>query len=291
VTKRVLGRGLGALLSDNVGDETSAGTGERVVDVAIAAISPNPFQPRKTIPDEKIRELADSIREKGVLQPIIVRRAPDEGFEIIAGERRYRAARSLGLETIPAIVREVPDRELLELALIENIQRENLDEIELAMAFEQLITDCAYTHQELAARLGKERTSVTNTLRLLKLPERVRAAVSSGEISAGHARALAGLTSPEAQQQWCDRIAREGLSVRALESLIAATPASRMRRQRRIRTRRDDVTLRDFNERLQTALGTRTTIRRTGRGGRIEIEFYSEDELERLLELLLREQP
>lgn len=290
MTKRVLGRGLGALLSDNVGDTSTEG-GERVVDVALASITPNPYQPRKTIPEEKIRELAESIRERGILQPVVLRRVADGGFQIIAGERRCRAARHLGLATIPAVVRDVPDRDLLELALIENIQREDLDEIELAMALDQLILDYSYTHQQLAARLGKERTSVTNTLRLLKLPERVRSAVSSGEISAGHARALAGLSEEGIQTAWCDRIAREGLSVRALESLLAATSPARRSRMKRSLVRREDATLRDLNDRLQTALGTRTQIRRVGKGGRIEIDFYSTDELERLLDLLLREQP
>jgi len=289
MTKRVLGRGLGALLSDNVGDSSAEG-GERVVDVALASITPNPYQPRKNIPEEKIRELAESIRERGVLQPVVLRRVADDGYQIIAGERRCRAARHLGLATIPAVVRDIPDRDLLELALIENIQREDLDEIELAMALDQLIIDYSYTHQQLAARLGKERTSITNTLRLLKLPDRVRQAVSSGEISAGHARALAGLPDEAAQRAWCDRIAREGLSVRALESLLAASPTRRSRLKRTI-VRREDATLRDLNERLQTALGTRTQIRRIGKGGRIEIDFYSTDELERLLDLLLREQP
>lgn len=290
MAKRVLGRGLGALLPDNEQHEGLV-QGERVVEVPLSAISANPNQPRKAFSDNKIQELADSIREKGVLQPLLLRPSSRGGYEIVAGERRFRAASLLGYGTVPAVIREVPDRELLEIALVENIQREDLDPVELAGALQRLQTECGYTHQDLAHRLGKDRTSITNALRLLKLPERVRQTLSSGEITAGHARALAGLPSADAQERWCARAVREGLSVRALEALISATPARRGAKDRLRRKPAVDASLLEITERLQTALGTRVRIRMQGRGGQIEIEYYSKEELERLIAILLRETP
>jgi ParB family chromosome partitioning protein len=256
--------------------------------VSLSAISPNPYQPRKAFAKEKIQELADSIREKGILQPLLLRPRPGGGYEIVAGERRFRAAEMLGRATVPAVIRDIPDRELLEIALIENIQREDLDPIEVATAIDRLQREYGYTHEDLAKRLSKDRTSVTNAIRLLRLAEPVRQAVSRGEISAGHARALAGLESPEAQDLWSRRITSEGLSVRALERLLA-TIGPAPRRPRRRLERRTDATLAALVERLQSALGTRVRIHPSGRGGRIEIEYYSQEELERLLSVLLGE--
>jgi len=288
VAKRVLGRGLGALLSDSEQQEGLI-QGERVVEVPLSAIVANPHQPRKSFSEEKIRELADSIREKGVLQPLLLRSSPRGGYEIVAGERRFRAAELLGYGTIPAVIREVPDRELLEIALVENIQREDLDPVELAGALQRLQAECGYTHQDLAQRLGKDRTSITNALRLLRLPEKVRRAISLGEITAGHARALAGLSTAEAQEHWCTRVVREGLSVRALEALLTSSGRGRRSRDRVRRKSRVDATVTELIERLQMALGTRVRLHAQGRGGRIEIEFYSQEELERLVGVLLGE--
>jgi ParB family chromosome partitioning protein len=290
VAKRVLGRGLDALLSDNV-QEGVAAAGERIVEVALDAIEPNPQQPRKSIPEEQVRELAESIRERGVLQPVLLRRVAGGGFQLVAGERRCRAARAAGLATIPAVIRDVGDDEMLEVALIENIQREDLNEMEVAEALQQLIDDYGYTHGELATRTGKNRASVSNTLRLLHLTEFARAALRSGDISAGHARALAGLADEAAQASWCERITREGLSVRVLERLIAESPAPRSKRSRSRMVRREDSGILALRDRLQTALGTRVNIRRIGKGGRIEVEFYSTDDLDRLAEVLLQERP
>jgi len=287
VTKRVLGRGLGALLSDS-NQDTGLSPGEQVVEVALSAISPNPHQPRKAFSREKIRELADSIQEKGFLQPLLLRPRPGGGYEIVAGERRFRAAETLGRATVPAVIRDIPDRELLEIALVENIQREDLDPIELAYAIDRLQRDCGYTHEDLAQKLSKDRSSVTNTLRLLRLAESVRQAVSRGDISAGHARALAGLEGHESQEQWSKRVVSEGLSVRALERLLASVGPVPRRARRRLE-RRPDATLAALVERLQSALGTRVRIHIAGRGGRIEIEYYSQEELERLIAVFLAE--
>lgn len=287
MAKKVLGRGLGALLSETT-PETGIAPGEQVVEVALSAIAPNPHQPRQTFPRERLQELADSMREKGMLQPLLLRAAAGGGFEIVTGERRFRAAELLGWQAVPAVIRDVPDREMLEFALVENIQREDLDPIELAMALERLQRDCGYTHDDLGRRLGKERSSVTNALRLLKLSGRVRASVSSGEITAGHARALAAIEHLDAQEAWCARVVTEGLSVRALERLLAATPARKPRPRRRLE-RRPDPTLAALVDRLQAALGTRVRLHPAGRGGRIEIEYYSPEELERLMGILLHE--
>ena len=286
MAKRVLGRGLGALLSDS-GQDSAESTGEQIVEISLAAISPNPYQPRKAFAKEKIQELADSIREKGFLQPLLLRPRAAGGYEIVAGERRFRAAETLGRNTVPAVIRDVPDGELLEIALIENIQREDLDPIDLATAIDRLQRECGYTHQDLAARLGKDRTSVTNALRLLRLAEPVRQAVSRGEITAGHARALAGLESADAQESWCRRAIGEGFSVRALERLLATVGPAPRRRPLAREGRRPDATLAALVERLQSALGTRVRVHPVGRGGRIEIEYYSQEELERLLGILL----
>lgn len=288
MAKRVLGRGLEALLSDNEQQEALI-RGERVVEVPLSAIAANPHQPRKSFSEEKIRELADSIREKGVLQPLLLRPSTRGGYEIVAGERRFRAAEMLGYGTIPAVIRDVPDRELLEIALVENIQREDLDPVELAGALQRLQAECGYTHQDLAQRLGKDRTSITNALRLLRLPEKVRLAVSRADITAGHARALAGLPTAEAQEHWCARVMREGLSVRALEGLLSSSGRGGRARDRIRRKPRLDATVTELIERLQMALGTRVRLHAQGRGGRIEIEYYSQEELERLIGILLRE--
>jgi ParB family chromosome partitioning protein len=264
-------------------------TGEQVVEVALASISPNPHQPRKSFPRDKIQELADSIREKGVLQPLLLRPAAQGGYEIVAGERRFRAAELLGRATVPAVIRQIPDRELLEFALVENIQREDLDPIEMADALDRLLTECGYTHQDLAQRLGKDRSSISNSLRLLRLPDPVRRAVSAGEISAGHARALAGLSSAEQQAVWCARVVKEGLAVRALERLLERAHSIRRAAPRLRRARHVDAALAALVERMQSALGTRVRVHPAGKGGRIEIEYYSTDELDRLAGILLGE--
>jgi ParB family chromosome partitioning protein len=232
-----------------------------------------------------IAELAASIREKGVLQPIVVRRAA-AGFEIVIGERRWRAARSAGLASIPAIVRETSDRESLELALVENIQREDLDPIELATAYQGLMELNGLTQEEVARRLGKDRATVANTVRLLGLPAEIQRDVAEGRLSMGHARALLGCSPAARQRALRDRIVREGLSVREVERLVRET---REGRERPAPPPSRTAALSEAEQALQRHFQTPVAIKRRGRQGRIEIRFYNDEDLDRLLGLILRE--
>ncbi len=276
--KPVLGRGLSALLPGR--DDVPRGTSVREIDVD--RLDPGHLQPRRRFPAETLAELAGSIREQGILQPIVV--VPrDERFEIVAGERRFRAAVLAGFKRVPVIVREVSsDRELLEIALVENLQREDLNAIEAAEAYSRLREQFGFSQERIAERVGKDRTSVANSLRLLKLPANVREMVREGALSAGHARALCALSSSDDQQRLADEIVRRGLSVRQVEARVAATaagpPVSRERR-------RDPFT-RDAEEKLSRRLSARVRIIRRRRGGKIEISFGSEEELIGLYERL-----
>ncbi|MBP1688267.1 MAG: chromosome segregation DNA-binding protein [Deltaproteobacteria bacterium] len=269
--RRALGRGLGALIP------SSHGAGEARPDtlVPVATIRPNPVQPRQRFADEAIDELAESIRQKGILQPLLVRRTSG-GFDLIAGERRLRAAQRLGMEHVPVVVRDVGDAEMLELALIENIQRENLNPIEEARAYRRLIEEFDLTQEEVAARVGKERSTVANTLRLLLLPDAVKAQIEQGLLSAGHARALAAVASDAVKTQLAQEVIDRKLTVRQAEHLA---------QQRRAQPATDD--LRAAEQRLTEALGTRVRLLpgRSG-SGRIEIHYYSLDELNGLIDRL-----
>jgi ParB family chromosome partitioning protein len=244
--------------------------------VDIDTISPNPYQPRDVFDDAAIEELAQSIQQKGILQPLLVRRV-GEGLQLIAGERRLRAARRAGLARVPVLVRDVDDREALELAVIENVQRENLNPIEEARAYERLVDEFGLRHEEIAVRVSKSRSAVVNSLRLLQLPAEVMRQVESGEISAGHARALLALESPEAQAEAAREVLRAKLSVRETERLV-----------RRHAARERDVDREALETALAHALGTKVRLRTTagGKRGRIEIEFYSLEELDGLVERL-----
>jgi ParB family chromosome partitioning protein len=261
-----------------------------VQQVAVDRIAPNPFQPRKDFTDEALAELTESIRAQGVLQPLVVRRR-GEGWELIAGERRWRAAQRAGLATVPVIEREVTDTEALELALIENLQRENLNPIEEALGFRQLIEQFHLRQEDAAAKVGKSRVAVANTLRLLKLPEEVQALVRKGQLSAGHAKAILALEAPEQQKLAASLVLRDGLNVRQTEELVnrllaGATVTDATARPRRGKAVTRDVHLADLENRLQARLGAKVTLRyRQGRGA-VEIRFFSDEELERLLELL-----
>lgn len=276
--KPVLGRGLSALLPGR--EDVPRGTSVREIDVD--RLDPGHLQPRRRFPAETLAELAGSIREQGILQPIVV--VPrDERFEIVAGERRFRAAVLAGFKRVPVIVREVSsDRELLEIALVENLQREDLNAIEAAEAYSRLKEQFGFSQEKIAERVGKDRTSVANSLRLLKLPANVREMVREGTLSAGHARALCALSSSDDQQRLADEIVRRGLSVRQVEARVAAAaagpPVSRERR-------RDPFT-RDAEEKLSRRLSARVRIIRRRRGGKIEISFGSEEELIGLYERL-----
>jgi ParB family chromosome partitioning protein len=276
--KPALGRGLSALLPGR--DEVPRGTSPR--EVEIERIDPGRLQPRRRFAVETLSELAASIRELGVLQPLVVVARGDR-YEIVAGERRFRAAALAGLARVPVLVREVgSDRELLELALVENLQREDLNPIEAAEAYGRLREEFGLTQERIAERVGKERATVANSLRLLKLPAPVKEMVREGALSAGHARALAALSSADDQQRLADEVVRRGLSVREAERRVAAFGAPPAAKSER---RRDPFT-RDAEEKLSRRLSTRVRIVRRRRGGRIEISFGSEEELIGLFERL-----
>ena len=276
--RKVLGKGLSALLPDP--DPTPApGAG---VEVPTAALEPNPHQPRTSLDGAHLQELADSLRESGMVQPILVRRH-GERYQIIAGERRWRAAQLAGLGTVPVTVREVPDERLLELALVENIQRQELTPVEEAVAFQRLQEELHLTQEDVARKVGKDRSTVANTLRLLRLPREVRDMLGAGTLDGGHGRALLALDGAEAQVALAREAARRGLSVREVERRVALARAPR-----RTAAPRRDANTRAAEERLRQALGTRVEIARRGGGGRIHIAFGSEAELNRLFETLLR---
>ncbi len=272
-----LGRGLSALIPPH-GTTLAA-----PVEIPLSRIEANPFQPRQRLDDAELERLAASIRDHGVLAPILVTETLD-GYRLVAGERRVRAARLAGLERIPAVVRQVADRDLLELALVENLQREDLDPIEEAHAYRQLIDDFGFTQEQLAERVSRARSSVANTLRLLELPETIQQMVIDGQITAGHARAIAGLEAA-IQLGLATTIAERDLSVRQAEEL-----ARRLRRvgdatelRRPDRARLVDPDLERLEEDLRRSLGTKVNLARSRRGGRIVIEFYDDAELERLI--------
>ncbi len=284
-----LGRGLSALIPEKPAPAASPSaavspqTPQREVDLDL--IDPNPLQPRTRFDETKLQELAESISSTGLVQPIVVRRK-GERFEIVAGERRWRAAQIAGLLKVPVHVSEIPDDKLLQTALIENIQREDLNPIEEALAYRRLADDSGLTQEQIAASVGKDRATVANHLRLLKLPEQVRVRVASGEVSMGHARALLSLEDPDTLLRAVDKVVAGGLSVRATEALarkLSTPPADAAAPSPVVEK---DVHTRQAEERLRVVLGTRVAIRRQGTGGHLEIEFVSEDELIRLYELL-----
>jgi len=267
--RRALGRGIGALIPGSYErDDTEAMSTATPSSVPLAAIHPNPFQPRQHFAEAAIDELARSISEKGILQPLLVR-PMNGGYELIAGERRFRAAQRIGLETVPVTVREASDGEVLEIALIENIQRENLNPIEEAYAYRRLIEEFELTQDEIAQRVGKDRSTVANTLRLLQLPPEVQQEIERGALSAGHARALVGLNSDVARIELAREVLARRLTVRETEKLAKRTARPTV-----------DDDLQTAEQRLTEALRTRVRIanRRNG-SGRIEIEYYSLDEL------------
>jgi ParB family transcriptional regulator, chromosome partitioning protein len=282
-----LGKGLSALIPD-VPEPVRAG----VLEVDVDRLSPNDHQPRLQMDDARLEELAASIKANGVIQPILVRRSGDR-YQIIAGERRWRAAQRAGLRTVPVVVREVSagDKQVLELALIENLQREGLNPVDEALAYQRLATEFSLTQDQIAAAVGKDRSSIANFMRLLKLPEEVRGDLASGALSTGHARALLALNDPTAQRHGAREVIARGLSVRETEALvkrIAATPAAGAPRTPTEPIK--DVHTRAAEDRMRFALGAKVRITRRGKGGRIEIDFGSEDELNRIFEYLVERQ-
>ncbi len=282
--KRGLGKGLSALIPEKKRVE-----GEAVVLLDVNQIRPSKYQPRETFGDEGLKELAASIKEKGVIQPLLVRPVeggseslPEEGYELIAGERRLRAIKSLGISQVPALVKEVKDDEVLELSLIENIQRENLNPIEEAHAYQRLGDEFGFTQEDLARRIGKDRTTISNKLRILKLPKKVLDNVSRETISEGHARALLALDNPKDQIEICEIVLRKSLSVRELENLIKR---GRFYTTRKIAQKKNPQVF-STEEELQRALGTKVTIIQGKKRGKIQIEYYSAEDRERLIGLL-----
>ena len=273
--KKVLGRGLGALIpqkSESAAPLATAGLAQ----IPLEQISPNPYQPRRSFNEASIEELARSVREHGIVQPLVVTRVGDR-FRLIAGERRFRAAQRAGLRTVPVVVKEaVKEGEALQIALIENIQREDLNPIEEAAAYHQLHDEFGLTQEEISRRVGKERSTIANFLRLLKLPENVKKMLASGELSMGHARALLALDSVRKQEQLAERVAKQGLSVRQTEMLVSEKPKSKKKEKEK------DVFTRDAEERLTRVLRTKVEIDRKRRGGVIHIRFATEDDLIRI---------
>lgn len=278
-----LGKGLDALIPGG-GEPPSAGS---IRHIPIDSISPNPRQPRSNFDPLELDELAASIREHGILQPLIVSSAGDNRYILIAGERRLEAARKAGLRTVPAILRQVGDQQLLELALIENLQRADLNPLEEAEAYRQLTADFGLSHEQVAERVGKSRAAVTNTLRLLGLPEAARKALLEGKISEGHARALLSLPTPEAQQAALHTVLTQDLNVRQTEELVRKLSGQKTPSLPRP-TSPPEITA--IEERLRAALGTRVSLRHGRRGGSLILYYYSDEELDSLLERLLKEQ-
>jgi len=270
--RHALGKGLGALFS------SLPASGE-VQQLDVRRLIPNRHQPRQHFDDASLKELAESIRKQGVVQPVLVRRNPQGGYELIAGERRWRAAQMAGLNTIPAIIKEVSDAEMLQLALIENLQRQDLNPLEAARGYQRLTKQFQLTQDEVAATVGKERSTVANYLRLLTLPDAVKSALGDGALTFGHAKAILSLSHAAAQQQLAQRILDEGLSVRQAES-AARTLSGRRRRLLR------PVEFADLEERLRQRTGTRVSLRGRATKGRIVLHFFSREELERLVDLL-----
>jgi ParB family chromosome partitioning protein len=278
-----LGKGLSALIPD----VPEVRSGNEPAEVDVDQISPNEHQPRRGFEDARLDELAQSIKANGVIQPIVVRKVGG-GYRIIAGERRWRAAQRAGLTRVPVVIKDISagrDAQLLELALIENIQREDLNPIDQAAAYEKLSSDFGMTQEEIAAAVGKDRSSVANHMRLLKLPQEVRAEVASGRLSMGHARALIAMTDEAAQREIARQAIARNLSVRETEAMVKRTGRDSPAAERRAPVAAD-VHTRAAEEKLRLTLGTRVRINRKGKGGRIEIDFGSEDELQRLYEAL-----
>ncbi len=289
--KRGLGRGLGALLGDSAvpvsPTATPAAPPHGSHDIPVDRITPNPFQPRKHFDDDALAELRASIAEYGVLVPIIVRRRGD-AYELVAGERRWRASAALGRPTIPAIVRESDDRDSLEVAIVENLQRENLNALEEAAGFAALIEEHGFTQDEVARRLGKSRPAIANTLRLLNLPDAVKAMLAAGELSARHARAL--LAAPERDRvALAQRAVNEGLTAAALERLAGAVTTPKSQTPAPLRSLSPEE--HEFESRLRERYGARVALVRSGRGGRLEFRFGNDEELMRIGDLLLGEAP
>ncbi len=287
---RALGKGLSALIPEKAAapaEQSSQGDERGVAYVDTNLVTDNSLQPRIDYDEAKLTELKNSIREQGMLQPILVR-SKNSGFEVIAGERRLRAARALKLEKIPIIIKEVTDKEALEIALVENIQREELNPIEEAKAFRKLIDEFQYTQEEVAQAVGKDRSTITNLLRVLNLPENIQQGVFEGLISMGHARTLLGVEDAAEKNRLYEAIIRDQLSVRELENLVktVSTPKQSAGARREKKEKQKNHEIIRLEEELQKTLGTKVRVDASKKRGKIVIEYYSLDDLERLIQLI-----
>jgi ParB family transcriptional regulator, chromosome partitioning protein len=305
--KRGLGKGLGALIptapaglasvpaGPGLGDAASVHSGEVAGayfdEIPLAAITPNPRQPRQIFDEEALAELADSIRAVGLLQPVVVRKSGPDSYEIVMGERRWRACQLAELPSVPAIVRQTADTDLLRDALIENLHRQQLNPLEEAAAYQQLLDDFEATHEELARRVGRSRPHITNTIRLLNLPPGVQRRVAVGVLSAGHARALLAVEDPEAQERLAHRIVAEGLSVRAVEEIVAIGADAIRARKPQARKQPVAPGLKDLANRLSDVLDTRVKVELGQRKGKIVVEFASLDDLDRIVKTMSPDWP
>lgn len=294
-----LGKGLDSLIPDTgktAEKEKKVKVVEKVIEkvvekpieikLKINQVEPNREQPRKVFDEESLQELAESIKQFGVLQPLIVQQRKDY-YEIIAGERRWRAAKLAGLKEVPVVIREMTDQEIVEISLIENIQRENLNPIEEAAAYKRLLTEFNLKQEEVAERVSKSRTAVTNSMRLLKLDERVQQMVIEGMLSTGHARALLAIEDNDLQFQMATKIYNEKLSVRDVEKLVKNL--GKKKPEKKEENAQQAAVFQDLEEKMKAALGTKVSInRKNDQKGKIEIEYYSMDELERLMEILMK---
>ncbi|MDF2520306.1 MAG: parB-like partition protein [Clostridia bacterium] len=273
--KHGLGKGLGALIRENEQDMQNS-----VTELKITELEANQNQPRRFFDDQALQELADSIKQHGVVQPIIVRKV-DESYQIVAGERRWRAARLAGLKTVPVVIKDYSNTQVMEIALIENLQRQDLNAIEEAIAYKSLLEEHDMTQEEISEKIGKSRSAIANTLRLLNLPEAIKSLVVQGKISAGHARALLAIEDQKKQLEIAEKIITQQLNVRDIEKLAAQKDSKEKSKEIK-----KSVEIIELEDRLKKALATKVNIVHKKSKGKIEIEYYSNDDLERILELL-----
>jgi len=294
MTRKALGKGLRELYGMTTDEVEAESKNLPKTTIDIASVAPNPFQPRIDFNDETIEELAKSIKEQGLLQPIVVRKTSDEKYQIISGERRFRALKSLGESEIPAIVREdIDDRQMLELALVENIQREDLNEIEAALSYKKLIDECNYSHQQLSDKLGKSRAVVTNSLRILKLPQQIQDMLRNRQISAGHARALLAIENPILQAQLSQEIIKKSLSVREVEKKVSQILNNNSRKNDETPSKKENIFVEKYNSILSDIRKLRgfdlSVVGTDKEKGKIEILFNNIEEFEKIIAFLSKE--
>ncbi len=278
MNKQPLGRGLSALIPESAKRQTA----DRVINIPVEDVTPNPYQPRIQMNNESLEELAASIKEKGVVQPILVRSMGTDKYEIIAGERRFRACKMVGLPEVPAIVKEVNDTEAMAIAITENIQREDLNAVELARAYSALMNEFHLTQEQLAKSVGKSRPAVANMMRLLQLPQEIQENILSSKISMGHARALLSLEQQNLQIELCKKIIELELSVRQTEKMVQKL--LQQPKQQRIAFRSAEIEA--IESKLRTMLATQVKVQQTGKKGKIEIEYYSVDDIDRIMNII-----